>query len=423
MNHSQYDASDPESLQSVFERMVETHPKFRYKLKCIMGDYYYEEMSIEEAKSKIFLKPERDDKVLTCQQDIDDYVRDNMNKRMPLDGPMVRVFIQKYDPVDENKDRPEADKVQTVMVWKCLHAFCDGVSVTSMTLAHSEEYDRSYFVRSVDSTFLQRFMLRAMVPFQIPNLVFQSFFAAADQNSLMKNKERMSGNINISSSPAIDLEALKATSKKMNVTVNDIILCALTTALHSYFLEKNEKVERVKVLIPANIRFFFYPTAKDVKLENKFCAIPLTIPITQSMEKAYGQIKQASAALKSSFGLVYCYYAISFWLNQVCPRAFILGQLTEISRKFTLAFSNTPGAVKMFKYKDNKGKVFRNLLSQSYVMVAGKVGIALCAISQSGGLRLSLNSDDNILGESDNRKLLTLMYDNICSEISKHKGD
>lgn len=203
-----------------------------------------------------------------------------MNKRMPLDGPLVRVYFQAYDPVDENKERPEADKVRSVMVWKCHHAFCDGVSVTSMTLAHSEEYDRSYFVRAVDTTFIQRLMLRAMVPFQIPKLVIQSFLSSPDRNSLMLNKQRMSGNINISSSPSIDFEALKTTSKKMNVTVNDIILCALTTALHGYFKEKNEVVESVKVLIPANIRFYFYPTAKDVKLENKFTAIPLTIPIT-----------------------------------------------------------------------------------------------------------------------------------------------
>ena len=47
--------------------MIEHHPKYRYKLKCIMGDYYYEEMSIEEAKAKIILKPEREDKLLRCQ--------------------------------------------------------------------------------------------------------------------------------------------------------------------------------------------------------------------------------------------------------------------------------------------------------------------------------------------------------------------
>ena len=97
--------------------------------------------------------------------------------------------------------------------------------------------------------------------------------------------------------------------------------------------------------------------------------------------------------------------------------------MCQISSKFTLAFSNTPGALKMFRYKDNKGNVFRNLLSQSYVMVSGNVGIALCAISQSGGLRLSLNTDDNVLGEAENRKLLKAMYLNIQSEIDKNKSN
>ena len=37
--------------------MIRTMPKFRYKIKKIMGDYYYEEMSYEEAIDKIFIKP------------------------------------------------------------------------------------------------------------------------------------------------------------------------------------------------------------------------------------------------------------------------------------------------------------------------------------------------------------------------------
>lgn len=62
-------------------------PKFRYKIKSIAGDYYYEEMPIAEACDKIFLKPENGDKVLRNQTDIDSYMRDNLNTKLPLDGP------------------------------------------------------------------------------------------------------------------------------------------------------------------------------------------------------------------------------------------------------------------------------------------------------------------------------------------------
>jgi NRPS condensation-like uncharacterized protein len=137
---------------------------------------------------------------------------------------------------------------------KCHHALCDGVSVVSLTLAGSIEYDRNYFVKSQDASFLQRLLIRSLVPFYIPSMLI-SVFSSADTNSLMKNKQNLSGNINLSSSPPIGLAVLKETSKKMKITVNDIMMCALTTALNQMFKDKNEKVSQVQLMIPANIRF------------------------------------------------------------------------------------------------------------------------------------------------------------------------
>lgn len=68
-------------------------PKFRYKIKVIAGEYYYAEMSMEEACERIFLKAESEDTVLRNQSDIDAYMRDNLNTKMPLDGPLVRIYV------------------------------------------------------------------------------------------------------------------------------------------------------------------------------------------------------------------------------------------------------------------------------------------------------------------------------------------
>jgi len=61
--------------------------KFNYKIKEIAGDYYYEKMPIEETIKKCFVVPTKDDNILRCQEDIDRYISDNMNIKMPLDGP------------------------------------------------------------------------------------------------------------------------------------------------------------------------------------------------------------------------------------------------------------------------------------------------------------------------------------------------
>jgi hypothetical protein len=82
-----------EALTSGFKGMIKNYPKFRYKVKEIFGDYYYEEMSVEETSERIFLYPKDDSKVLKNQDEIDQYIRDNLNEKMPLDGPLVRVYL------------------------------------------------------------------------------------------------------------------------------------------------------------------------------------------------------------------------------------------------------------------------------------------------------------------------------------------
>jgi hypothetical protein len=51
--------------------------------------------------------------------------------------------------------------------------------------------------------------------------------------------------------------------------------------------EKGDTPKEVQICIPANIRFEFYPTREDVKMENKFAAIPLKLPLVTNMEKSY----------------------------------------------------------------------------------------------------------------------------------------
>jgi hypothetical protein len=73
------------------------------------------------------------------------------------------------------------------------------------------------------------------------------------------------------------------------------------------------------MVIPANIRFKFYPTPQDVKLENKFAAIPMIVPLTENMESAYKKIQKVTSSIKN-LPYIYINYAISYWSNILLPR-------------------------------------------------------------------------------------------------------
>jgi hypothetical protein len=75
--------------------------------------------------------------------------------------------------------------------------FSDGASNMSMCLAMSSEYDRSYFVPSKDVPYYLRAFTRLSFPFLIPSLIYESLCIRKDDNFMTKNKENLSGKINI----------------------------------------------------------------------------------------------------------------------------------------------------------------------------------------------------------------------------------
>ena len=115
MNCSMYDKGDIEAIELCFKKAVSDFPKMRYKVKEIFGDYYYEEMSVEETIQKVLLYPEGDDKILRSQADINAYIRDNLNVKMPLDGPLFRVYVQNFEPTDQD-GVPEAQKSKSFLI-------------------------------------------------------------------------------------------------------------------------------------------------------------------------------------------------------------------------------------------------------------------------------------------------------------------
>lgn len=89
--------------------------------------------------------------------------------------------------------------------------------------------------------------------------------------------------MNISSALPIATDDLKKISKAEGVTINDVMLCALSTSVNTIFKEKGETSKDIHLNMPVNIRFNFYKTREEVKIENKFSIMPLRIPLSQNM--------------------------------------------------------------------------------------------------------------------------------------------
>lgn len=175
------------------------------------------------------------------------------------------------------------------------------------------------------------------------------------------------------------------------------------------------------MVIPANIRFEFYKTRDDVKLENKFSAIPLVVPLTPEMKSSYKQVSVVTSQLKNSAQMVYSSYALTALTNRILPRRIIRSGMDTASKKFSLAFSNTPGPVKKLFYYDTQGKKAHSKWSKTFVVVSGYVGMCISCMSFVDSFQVSITADDYVLNSQKTSRLCKLIEQTLVDEIDRLK--
>jgi hypothetical protein len=95
------------------------------------------------------------------------------------------------------------------------------------------------------------------------------------------------------------------------------------------------------------------------------------------MEKAYSPIQKITKNLKKEFMIVYASYALSLFCQKVLPRFIPRWFLDEASNKFSIGFSNVPGPIKPLYYLDFEGNKIKSIWSESWLIVAGRFGLAV----------------------------------------------
>ena len=201
------------------------------------------------------------------------------------------------------------------------------------------------------------------------------------------------------------------------MSINDIVTSAITTAFQQIFKEAGDPAKEINLVLPASVRFKFYPTRESLKLENKFAAMGMRLPLTESMEAAYPKIQKVTAAIRSGLPYLYCSYSVAHWFNKLMPHYFMTKFVDDMTQKFTVSFSNTPGPIKPFVYNVEPECVSRTLVC--YLMVPGKLGLNISAISMINNFRFAITSDTGLF--DNNAHLIELIENNLDEQIAKNK--
>jgi len=119
---------------------------------------------------------------------------------------------------------------------------------------------------------------------------------------------------------SISLDVIKNCSKKLGVTVNDLMTAALSMAMKRYFLSKDDtKTVQINVGIPVSIRWEMYKTFESVQQENKFAPYSYTLHLASDPREALDAVRRESQNLKSSMGIVYATYFFALIVFSLLP--------------------------------------------------------------------------------------------------------
>lgn len=189
----------------------------------------------------------------------------------------------------------------------------------------------------------------------------------------------------------LPLADVKAVSKALGCSVNDVLLSCVAGALGAYLKQRGEPVDGqdIRAMVPVNLR----PLDQAWKLGNRFGLVPLVLPvgISNPVERLE-TVRSRMAALKGStqpllaFGLL----AMAGFLVRPAQAA-LMGLF---SRKATAVMTNVPGPAEKLTFC---GSTLEQTLF--WVPQSGEIGMGVSILSYGGGVQFGLITDTAVCAE------------------------
>ena len=269
------------------------------------------------------------------------------------------------------------------------------MSSMGLNLQLDETYDLTKMIEFKPFHWTVVWFYRLMVPFMIPSLIKAEFKRKIDRNPLHDGKRALTGKKKVALSDPYNFAEIKATSKILKVTINELLSASLAVALKRLFEERGDtKTDTVQLAMPVNIRWGPYATYDDVKLENKFSPMPIKLPLHSDHEESLKLVKPVTSKMRSDFKKTYATYFIAICIGYFMPAWLARINCDILSKPVTLAFSNIPGILKKIKYKD-----VETLGQCTCFVAAGRCAISVCLMSYCENIRYSVLMDSCVDGE------------------------
>jgi diacylglycerol O-acyltransferase len=207
-------------------------------------------------------------------------------------------------------------------------------------------------------------------------------FMPSDSQTSFKGKPQ--GAKRVAWSEPLKLPEVKAVSRALGASINDMLLSCVAGAMRRYLAEKGDKTEGVEVraMVPIDLR-----QPGDLELGNRFGIIAVELPVgIENPLVRLMTVRQRMLALKTSYepGVTLGLFGALGYLPKV-----VQDQLLDLlSSRATAVMTNVPGPAEPMS-------VAGSILKQSFFWVpqTGNVGMGVSIFSYAGRVQFGLITD------------------------------
>lgn len=192
----------------------------------------------------------------------------------------------------------------------------------------------------------------------------------------------------------IPLDDVKAISRALNCSINDVLLACAAGAIGGYLEERGDKTagKEIRAMVPVNLR----PLEKAHQLGNRFGLVPLVLPIgiDNPVERVYA-VRARMNELKGSYQplLAFAVLAVAGLLIKPVQHAL----LNLFNKKTTAVMTNVPGPREQLKFC---GATLKQVMF--WVPQSGDIGMGVSILSYGGGVQFGLITDRKLCPDPEN---------------------
>jgi diacylglycerol O-acyltransferase / wax synthase len=190
---------------------------------------------------------------------------------------------------------------------------------------------------------------------------------------------------------SLPLEEVKAVSRALGCSINDVLLACAAGAIRSYLERRGEPVEgcELRAMVPVNLR----DPASWKELGNKFGLVPLLLPvgIANPIARVF-EVRSRMDELKKSYTPVLAMMVLG--VAGLAPRIVQQQALNYLARKGTAVMTNVPGPQQALYLA---GARIERLLV--WVPQSGDICVGVSILSYNGGVQFGLITDRSVCPE------------------------